>query len=144
LTPHHIDTLIDVPAWYDRAGKFVALVGGTLVIIVTIAGGISWATGGLKLGTQVSADELTGKVNNIQIDVAKIKDRVDAFPRQSDFDAQANLNRQVLAEISAIRDQVAIDEKLAAATIARDEEQTRAIDARVGRLEGGNSFRNVH
>jgi photosystem II stability/assembly factor-like uncharacterized protein len=64
-------TMIGTPI-YDRAGKFVSLASGALVIIVTLAGGVSWAR-------RYPQNELMGKVNSIQADVAKIKDRVDAW-----------------------------------------------------------------
>lgn len=105
--------------WSDQLAKWVAIVGGTVVIAVTLGGAVSWWAGGLRLGTQVTSDELTGKVNSIEVTVGKIKDKIDSFPRASDFAAQSSFNDRVNGAIAALGDRMTADELKQARTDAR-------------------------
>lgn len=77
-----------VTGWYTQAKEIVQLAGGVILIAGTLVGFFLWMTGGLKPQTQVAADNLTTKVDNIQKDVADIKQTIGALPHPYEFDDQ--------------------------------------------------------
>lgn len=86
----------------DRAAQWIALVGGTLTILVILIGLFSWAFGGLRLGSQVTNDNLTQKVDSIEGKVDKIEKKMADFPRKTDFDAQTTLNERFSTSIGVL------------------------------------------
>jgi hypothetical protein len=133
-----------VGAWYDSAGKIVALIGGTIVIVVFIVGFVAWMTGGIRIGSQVETetlaqatkaanDTLAGKVgsvdekvNRVEAIVTEIKKQYDLLPvmaqRLSDHEQHLNrldaavglLNDRISNVSQNTNDRITNDEKAAA------------------------------
>lgn len=90
----------DIPSggWFSASKDIVTFIGGLIAVLVFFGSILAWATGGLKLQSQVDIDQFRTQLNSIQVDQKNqftgIMARLDALPRPSDYATQeAHLGR---------------------------------------------------
>lgn len=148
--PPHDDDMLTVPtkataaAWYDSAGKIVALIAGLLIIIGSCWFAYGLSGGGIRFGNQVETetlaaatkaanDTLTNKVTGVDEKVNRVEDILKEIKKQYDLlpvmaqrlsdheqhltrlDAQVGLLNDRISNVSQnTNDRITNDEKAAA------------------------------
>lgn len=97
----------------------VLLAGAAIVVMATLAGGVTWLAGGLRPGSQVAVEELKAQMTQLQGAISQLKDRIDAMPRVTDFAAHEAHLSHIDGQIAAMGDRMTADEIKAADVAAQ-------------------------
>ena len=73
-------TIDPKPSWTDRIAKFVQLIGGIIAIVLPSVVLIPWWAGGIRLGSQVTTELVTQKLDALQSDLNAIKIAINGLP----------------------------------------------------------------
>lgn len=74
--------------WLDRCAKIFPVVTGILTMLAAVGFVFGWLYGGISTQSQVSANNLTTKVDSIQTDVTAMRRRLDELPSQYEIGEQ--------------------------------------------------------
>lgn len=123
-------------AWYESAGKVVALIGGIVTIVAAVFLFVGWLGGGIRVGSQVDTaqlatttklaiDALTEKIGNtntsvkeLQRSIAEANKKLDQVPLSAqEITDQDDRLRRLELQMGAYNDRLTADELKAAALV---------------------------
>ena len=73
--------------YWTKLKDAVTVGGSACAIVLGLATGTAWLTGGLKPGMQVQGEQIQASVDRLAKQVSQMADKIDAMPRPSDYAA---------------------------------------------------------
>ena len=72
---------------WNKLKDGVTVAGGACAIVLGLAAGAAWLTGGLKPGVQIQSEQIQASVDRLARQVSEIAGKIDTMPRPSDYAA---------------------------------------------------------